>query len=106
MTDKPTYHAVITLDGGPGGLIVDVAFAEKLPFEVETIILAGVEEERLADYLDDDDGYDGVVVNEYGNDDPDGWLWEGDSIGGIHDDSAFARTVFKRPNQFRKEGEG
>jgi hypothetical protein len=94
MKQRPTYHAVVLADGGPGGVMTHIMFVEELPFDIEVVALAGVDESRIEDNQFETD--DAVIVNLYGNDDPEGWVWDGDSVATVSDNSELARTVFKK----------
>jgi hypothetical protein len=93
---KPVYHATLLLDGSPGGIMLSLDFAEALPFTVEVIGLAGVERQRI----DEADENENVTIPAHDSDKPDDpysdWLWDGDTVAGVTDDSEFAREAWRQ----------
>lgn len=103
--DRHVYHCAIVDDSSPGGISTALLFAEALPFKVEVVSLSGVDEERLAEALNDDDEGGPLVVNKYGTDstDSEGWMWDGDSVAQVIDASEFAARIFSEtPNDFAR----
>jgi len=92
---------VIVLGGSPGGVEGYAYLDRPVAKKITTIVLCGVEEDRLFEQLEDyeDDEPKPVYINEYTDNDPEGWLWDGDSVGGTEDDSEFARKVFAQQEQ-------